>query len=247
MSDERRKVKLNTKKKMVADGVFVAELNDFFTKVLNTEGYAGIELKASTVSTEIRIKAAKSEELLDGGAKRVREIKSLIEKRFGFNDTDKKVEITIRGLDYDRAFCAAANAENLKHKLLSGTPVRTAVNNIMGGIMRRGAVGVTVIIAGKTRGQRAKAQKYTMGYLISTGQPKKEFVDTATRHVLMRAGAIGVQVAIMQSVERKIGKTGKTQVMPDYIKILDPKNEDNNIVPGVEFAHARQDGGGMQN
>ena len=104
--------------------------------------------------------------------------------------------------------------------------------------MRRGAVGVTVIIAGKSRGQRAKTQKYTMGYLISTGQPKKEFVDTAMRHCLMRAGAIGIQVAIMQSVERKVGKN--VQVMPDFVKIFEPKDENlSAIVPGVEFAQRR--------
>jgi small subunit ribosomal protein S3e len=240
MSDERRVKRINTKKKFVADGVFNAELNSFLTQVLGMEGYAGIEVKATSTSTEIRIKAAKHDELLDGGARRVREIKSLIEKRYGFNDDDNKVEITVRPLDYDRAFCSAANAENLKFKLLSGTPIRTAVNNIMGGVMRRGAVGVTVIIAGKSRGQRAKTQKYTMGYQISTGQPKKEFVDVACRHCLMRQGAIGIKVSIMQSVERKVGKN--IMVMPDYIKIFEPKDEDlSKIVPGVEFAQRREE------
>ena len=68
MSDERRVKKLNTKKKFVADGVFNAELNAFLTRVLGMEGYAGIEVRATSVSTEIRIKAAKHDELLDKGA-----------------------------------------------------------------------------------------------------------------------------------------------------------------------------------
>ena len=219
MSDERRVKRMNTKKKFVADGVFNAELNAFLTRVLGMEGYAGIEIRATSVATEIRIRVAKHDELKEKGARRIREIKSLIEKRYNFNDEDNKVELTIRPLEYDRALDVCANVENLKYKLLSGTPVRMAVNNIMGGVMRRGAVGVTVIIAGKSRGQRAKTQKYTMGYQISTGQPKKEFVDLACRHVLMRAGAIGVKVSIMQSVERKVGKN--IQVMPDFIKIFD--------------------------
>jgi hypothetical protein len=49
------------------------------------------------------------------------------------------------------------NVEDLKFKLLTGTPVRMGVNNIMGRIMRRGAVGCQIIVAGKIRGQRAKA------------------------------------------------------------------------------------------
>lgn len=84
-----------------------------------------------------------------------------------------------------------------------------------------------------------------MGYLISTGEPKKEFVDKAVRHCLMRQGAIGIKVQIMQSVERKVGKN--IQVMPDFIKIFDPKDEDiNKIVPAVEFAQrGRGDAGDM--
>ena len=237
MSDERRIKKLNTKKKFVADGVFNAELNAFLTRVLGMEGYAGLEVRATSVSTEIRIRAAKQDELMEKGARRVREIKSLIEKRYNFNDDDNKVEITIKPLEYYRAFCAAANVENLKFKLLSGIPVRTAVNNIMGGVMRRGAVGCEIIVAGKVRGQRAKTQKYGSGYLISTGQPKKEFVDMAVRHCLMRQGVLGLKVKIMASVEKKMGNDVK--VMPDFIKIHEPKDDNNNIVPGVEFAHKR--------
>ena len=224
MSDEKRVRKLNTKKKFVADGVFNAELNAFLSKVLGMEGYAGLEIRATSVSTEIRIKVAKHDELKEKGARRVREIKSLIEKRYNFNDEDNKVELTMRPLEYDRALCAAANCENLKMKLLSGIPCRMAVNNIMGGVMRRNAVGCEIIVSGKVRGQRAKTQKYNAGYQISTGQPKQEFIDVAVRHVNMRAGVLGVKVKIMMSVERKVGN--QTKVMPDYIRIHDPKDDD---------------------
>merc|ERR1711934_626636 len=167
--------------------------------------------------------------------RRVREIKSLIEKRYNFNDDDNKVELTLRPLDYDRALCAAANVENLKYKLVSGNPCRMAVNNIMGGVMRRNAVGCEIIVSGKVRGQRAKAMKYVQGYQISTGQPKKDFIDVAVRHVNMRQGVLGLKVKIMMSLERQVGKT--TKVMPDFIKIHEPKEDNQDIVPGVQFAH----------
>lgn len=240
MSDEKRTRMINTKKKFVADGVFNAELNAFLTRVLGMEGYAGLEIRATSVSTDIKIRVAKHDELKEKGARRIREIKSLIEKRYNFNDEDNKVELTMRPLEYDRALCAAANVENLKFKLLSGTPVRMAVNNIMGGVMRRNAVGCEIIVSGKVRGQRAKAQKYSSGYQISTGQPKKEFIDVAVRHVNMRQGVLGLKVKIMMSVERTVGKT--TKVMPDYIRINEPKDEINNdVVPGVIHAQKREE------
>merc|ERR1712070_118797 len=239
MSEPRTR-KLNTKKKFVADGVFNAELNAFLTKVLEQEGYAGIEIRAKTDSMEIRVKAAKHKELLETGARRIREIKALIEQRYNYDDEFKKLQVTVKPPEVDNALCASAQVEQLKFKLLNGTPVRNSVNNIMGGIMRRNAIGCMIIVGGKIRGQRAKAQKYTAGYLISTGEPKKEFVDTAVRHVNMRQGVLGLKVSIMGTLEKKV--EGELVVMPDYIKIHDPKQDDQSVVPGVIFARSRDEG-----
>lgn len=200
---EKRVRKINTKKKFVADGVFQAELNEFLTRCLGMEGYAGIEVRATSMSTEIRVKATKTREILEKSARKVRELKSLIEKRYNFNDVDNKVELAIKPLPYDKNLCAAAQAENLKYKLLGGTPVRLAANNILAQVMKRGgAKGCEIIISGKIRGQRAKSQKYKQGYIISTGQPKLEFVDEAVRHVELRQGVLGVKVKILPDTER---------------------------------------------
>lgn len=231
MADKKVK-KINTKKKFVADGVFQAELNEFLAKTLALEGYAGIEVRATSMSTEIRVRAAKTQELLASSTRKVKEIKSLIEKRYNFNDGDNKVELAIKPLPYDRNLCAAANVETLKFKLLNGTPVRLAANNILGTVMRRGqALGCEVLIAGKVRGQRAKAQKYAQGYQVSTGQPKIDFIDTAVRHVELRQGVLGLKVKIMQGVE--IGTGDNKKVMPDTIRIREPKDDDANIQPTV--------------
>ena len=240
MSGEGKRVKkINTKKKFVADGVFQAELNEFLERTLGMEGYAGIEVRATSMSTEIRIKATKAKEILEKSGRKVRELKSLIEKRYNFNDIDNKVELAIKPLPYDRNLCASAQAENLKYKLLGGTPVRLAANNILASVMRRGgAKGCEIIISGKIRGQRAKSQKYKQGYLVSTGQPKLEFVDVACRHVELRQGILGVKVLIMQDSERAIGKYRK--VMPDAVKIHEPKDEVYDVKPdAIPAQHQR--------
>ena len=235
MADEGKKVKrINTKKKFVADGVFQAELHEFLARCLGRDGYAGLEVRATSMSTEIRVKATKTKEILELKARKIRELKSLIEKRYGFNDEDKKVELTVKpfAVDHSRNLCAAAQCETIKYKLLSGTPVRMAANNILAAVMRRGmAKGCEIIISGKVRGQRAKAMKYKQGYLVSTGQPKKEFVDQAYRHVELRQGVLGVRVKIMGDVEKLVGKT--KIVMPDYVKIQEPKREEEYSQPTV--------------
>ena len=87
------------------------------------------------------------------------------------------------------------------------------------------------MIAGKVRGQRAKAQKYAQGYQVSTGQPKYDFIDSATRSVELRQGVLGLKVKIMQGTTIKIGAT--TKVMPDFISIETPKDDDPNAQPEV--------------
>ena len=241
MADEGRQVrKINTKKKFVADGVFQAELNEFLNRCLGMDGYAGIEVRATSMSTEIRVKATKTKEILEKSARKVRELKSLIEKRYNFNDVDNKVELSIKPLPYDKNLCSAAQAENLKYKLLTGTPVRLAANNILASVMKRGgAIGCEIIISGKIRGQRAKSQKYKAGYIVSTGQPKLEFVDLAVRHVELRQGILGVKVKIMPGTSRVIGKYLK--VMPDSVKIHEPKEEERDIKPDAIIAGGNRD------
>lgn len=65
--------------------------------------------------------------------------------------------------------------------------------------------------------------------MISTGQPKLDFIDVAVRHVQLRQGVLGVQVKIMMDNERAVGKYKK--VMPDFVKIHEPKEESNDIKP----------------
>merc|ERR1711998_549198 len=143
-----------------------------------------------------------------------------------FNDDDNKVDFIVKAVDdlKQQALCAAANVEKLKSDLLAGKPVRMAVNGIMNTVMRKSAIGCLIMVSGKVRGQRAKAQKYTSGYLISTGQPKREFLDTAIRHVLMRQGVLGLKVQIMGDVKKEM-PNGQIKLMPDYIQIHEPKDD----------------------
>jgi small subunit ribosomal protein S3e len=233
--------KINTKKKFVADGVFQAELNEFLQKTLGMEGYAGIEIRATSVNTEIRVRAAKAQDLIAKQTRKVKEIKSLIEKRYNFNDSDNKVDLAIKPVPYDRNLCAAANVETLKYKLLTGTPVRMAANNILGTVMRRGgAIGCEVNVAGKVRGQRAKAQKYTQGYQVSTGQPKYDFIDIAVRSVELRQGVLGLKVKIMQGTKIRL-PNGKDKVMPDFIEIAEPKDDRDEAKDPYVIAQKRDD------
>merc|ERR1711865_763081 len=98
-------------------------------------------------------------------------------------------------------------------------------------IMESGCKGVEVVISGKLRAQRAKAMKFRDGYLISTGEPKKHYIDAAVRHVNMRQGMLGVRVTIMLAHDPE-GKMGPKMPMPDNIIVHEPKDDAILMAPG---------------
>lgn len=64
--------------------------------------------------------------------------------------------------------------------------------------------------------------KFKDGYVISSGQPVKEFIDSAMRHVLLRQGVLGIMVKVMLDWNPK-GKQGPTTPLPDQVTIHTPK------------------------
>ena len=92
------------------------------------------------------------------------------------------------------------------------------------------AKGFEVVISGKLRAQRAKAMKFRDGYLISTGEPKKHYIDAAVRHVAMRQGMLGVRVTIMLAHDPE-GKMGPKMPMPDNVVVLEPKEDAVPMAP----------------
>merc|ERR1711982_103803 len=157
--------------------------------------------------------------------KKVAEFKltAVIEKRFNFKPD--QINLFAERVD-NRALCATAQAESLRYKLLGGLAVRRACYGVMRFIMDSAAKGCEIIVSGKIRAQRAKAMKFRDGYMIKTGQPVKEYVDVAIRHVLIRQGVLGIKVSIMLPHD----PTGKVPGLPnkpqaDVVTIIEPKEE----------------------
>ncbi|GMQ05995.1 hypothetical protein CsSME_00050764 [Camellia sinensis var. sinensis] len=98
--------------------------------------------------------------------------------------------------------------------------------------MESGAKGCEVIVSGKLRAQHAKSMKFKDGYMISSGQPVNEYIDSAVRHVLLRQGVLGIKVKIMFDWDPK-GKQGLVTPLPDLVTIHTPKEEEEHIRPAI--------------
>ncbi|CAL9117579.1 unnamed protein product [Musa textilis] len=137
------------------------------------------------------------------------------QKRFNFPENG--VELYAEKVN-NRGLCAIAQAESLRYKLLGGLAVRRACYGVLRFVMESGAKGCEVIVSGKLRAQRAKSMKFKDGYMISSGQPVNEYIDSAVRHVLLRQGVLGIKVKIMLDWDPK-GKQGPTTPLPDLVRM----------------------------
>ncbi|EIW65734.1 40S ribosomal protein S3 [Tremella mesenterica] len=212
---------ISKKRKFIADGVFQAELGEFFTHELADEGYSGCEVRVTHARTEIIIRATHTQEVLGANGRRIRELRSLVMKRFKF--PENSLELYAERVQY-RGLSAVAQAESLRYKLLGGLAMRRACYGVLRFVMESGAKGCEVVVSGKLRAARAKSMKFVDGLMIHSGQPAKDYVDYAVRHVLLRQGVLGIKVKIMRPFDPE-GRMGPAKNLPDAVTMVDPKPE----------------------
>ncbi|OMH82469.1 40S ribosomal protein S3 [Zancudomyces culisetae] len=217
-------------KKLVADGVFYAELDQFFQRELAAEGYSGCEVRVAPARTEIIIRAIQTQDVLGVKGRRIRELTSIVQKRFGFAEGTCELfaeRVAARGLS------AVAQAESLKYKLLQGLAVRRACYSVMRYVMESGAKGCEIVVSGKLRAARAKSMKFADGFMVHSGHPAQQFIDYAVRHAEMKQGVLGIKVKIMLDWD-PTGRIGPKNPLPDMVTIVEPKEEAAFVEPTSE-------------
>jgi len=130
----------------------------------------------------------------------------------------------------NRGLCAQAQCESIRFKLEGGLAVRRACNGVVRFVMEAGAKGCEVVVGGKMSGARAKVMKFNSGYLKVSGHSKKDYIQTAVRHVMLRSGVIGIKVRIMLGYD-PTGMNGPKTMLPDQVIITEPKEDENMARP----------------
>merc|ERR1711863_141636 len=213
---------ISKKHLFVRDGLFKAELDEFFKRELAEDGYSGVIVRKSK-TCEVIIIATRPSQVLGEKTRRIRELTAIVNKRWGHEQG--QIDLYVERVA-NRGLSAVAQAESLRYKLLGGLAVRRAAYGVLRFVMEQGARGCEVVISGKIRGQRAKGMKFVDGMMIHSGFPTKGlgYVDTAVRHVLLRQGVLGVKVKILKPHDES-GLNGPKIQYPDIVTILEPKEE----------------------
>jgi small subunit ribosomal protein S3 len=88
-------------------------------------------------------------------------------------------------------------ASRVANALERGVHFRRAIFWSLRRIMDSGAIGCEVILKGPLRSSRSRFEKVVEGYVPKSGDPALKFVRTATMHVKMKRGVLGVTVNIV--------------------------------------------------
>merc|ERR1712240_844980 len=181
-------------------------------------------VRVTPTRTEIIIMATRTQNVLGEKGRRIRELTSVVQKRFNYPDGTVELyaeKVATRGL------CAIAQAESLRYKLIGGLAVRRACYGVLRFIMESGAKGCKVVD----------------GLVIHSGDPVNDYVDMACRHVLLRQGVLGIKVKIMLPWDES-GKIGPKKPLPDHVSIVEPKEETLPPNPFSETKAPKPDQGG---
>jgi|EP01046_Picozoa_sp_COSAG06_P018084 small subunit ribosomal protein S3e len=179
---------------------------------------------------EVVIRATQTANVLGEKGRRIRELTSAVQKRFTL--ADGSIELFAERVA-NRGLCAQAQCESIRFKLEGGLAVRRACNGVVRFVMEAGAKGCEVVVGGKMSGARAKVMKFNSGYLKVSGHSKKDYIQTAVRHVMLRSGVIGIKVRIMLGYD-PTGVNGPKTALPDQVIITEPKADENMArVPGA--------------
>merc|ERR1712187_308013 len=139
------------------------------------------------------------------------QLKSLVTQRYNLEPNTFEIRLQ-KIMAQDARLSATAQVDDLCNKFLKGgkynpRDIKNLIKHVMSTYGNPHPRGCEVLISGKLRADRAKTKKFRSGNMITTGQPAKDFVDEATRHIQLRKGVLGVKVRIAKAYDSsdKIG------------------------------------------
>lgn len=209
-------------KYFISESIKRTEIDEFLQNKLERAGYGGVSISKTPLGTHIVIYAMRPGLVIGRGGETIRELASLLDERFQVSNPQISVsEIEIPELN------AYVVASKLASALQRGVHFRRAGFWALNQVMEAGALGAEIIISGKLRTERARYEKFKVGYLPKCGEPPTKYLRKAEVHVQLKPGMFGVRVRIMPPDAQ----------FPDKIKIaekLPPTEEKVETSAGEE-------------
>jgi small subunit ribosomal protein S3 len=176
----------------VKQGIKEVEIEEFIRKSFPLGDYSKTELQRTPLGIKIVIYTNKPGRIIGRGGKNINEMTEALKTRFNLENPQLDVK-TIGNPNLDAKIVAKQIASALER----GYNYKKIGNLTVKRVIRSGAIGVQIIIAGKLGGGKGLTSKFTEGYVKYAGHPVDELVDEGFEEAQTRPGKIGVRVRIL--------------------------------------------------
>jgi small subunit ribosomal protein S3 len=179
-------------KRIIQDSIERVKVDEVLGDEYEAAGYGGITLTKTPLGTQINLHAMRPGRVIGRRGRAIREASERLETELGLpNPQITVIEVEIPEMNPQIMASRVANA------LERGVHFRRAIFWSLRRIMDSGALGCEVILKGPLRSSRSRFEKVVEGYVPKSGDPALTYVRTATMHVKMKRGILGVTVSIV--------------------------------------------------
>jgi len=211
-------------KRIIKDSIERVQVDELLAEEYEQAGYGGIQLTKTPLGAQINLFAMRPGRVIGKRGKAIKEASEKLETQLGLpNPQITVIEVEVPELNPMIMASRVANA------LERGVHFRRSVFWSLNRIMESGALGCEIILKGPLRSARSRFEKVVEGYVPKSGDPALRYVKTATIHVKMKRGVLGVTVNIV-APEAKFPDKVNLSSLPEIeyqlpIEIEEPETE----------------------
>ena len=178
----------------VAQKIKEFQIQEYISENLKKVGHSHTKMVKTPLGEKIIIFASRPGLVVGRKGENIKKLTYTLKKRF--NLENPQIEISeIENPNLDAQIVAERIANSLER---FGTNKFKAIGHkTMSEVMGAGALGVEITISGKIPSSRAKSWRFYQGYLKKCGDIAMEGVKKAYTQAQLKAGTVGVKVAIM--------------------------------------------------
>lgn len=178
----------------IKEGKREVQIEEYLSKKFERADYSKTEIQRTPLGTRIVVYVNKPGLVIGKSGRIIKELTEDVKTRFGLENPMLDVkEVTDPFLD------AQIVATRIAKSIERGSFYKKVVNFYLNQIMKSGAIGVEIKVAGKLGGERGRFQKFKEGYIKHSGDFADNVLEKGIAIGKVKLGAIGVQVRILTS------------------------------------------------
>ncbi|MCC7570372.1 30S ribosomal protein S3 [Candidatus Micrarchaeota archaeon] len=184
---------MGVEKKFIDDAILRQRVAEYVSKELSFAGIGNVDVRRTPMVTKINVEVISPGKVIGRKGKTIRDLTETIKQEFGVENPQINV-LEVGELYRNPKLVAEKIAKYIEMK----KSYRYVTHTFIEEIMKHGAGGVEIKIAGKLAGKggRAKSFRVEKGFVPKAGEPARVNVKIADSIAITPYGIIGVRVRI---------------------------------------------------